>query len=184
MRDEASANGKLKVISLRYFNPVGAHPSSTIGESPNDIPNNLMPVIQRVASGKMAKLQVFGNDYDTIDGSGVRDFIHIVDLARGHVKAMEYLPDCEPGSFTPFNLGTGCGTSVLQLISAFEKVSGHKIPFEITARRPGDVPELVAIPTKAETLLNWKAELGVEDMCRDSWNWVDKNPNGYDGPHL
>jgi len=179
MQDYAAANPEFKAISLRYFNPVGAHPSGLIGENPSGIPNNLMPYIQRVASGHLPHLNVFGTDYDTKDGTGVRDYIHVVDLAKGHIAALKKLPELK--GFNVYNLGTGNGTSVLELVASFEKASGVKIPLVKTDRRPGDAVQLLAIPDKAEKELGWKATLTIDDMCRDTWNWVSKNPNGYDG---
>ncbi len=165
------------VVLLRYFNPIGAHPSGLIGEDPSGIPNNLMPYITQVAVGKLEKLHVFGDDYDTPDGTGVRDYIHVVDLARGHVKALAAI---ERGcGVAVYNLGTGKGCSVLELVKAFERVNGIKIPYTIDPRRPGDVAACWSDPGKAERELGWRAELGIEDMCRDSWNWQKNNPNGY-----
>lgn len=166
------------VALLRYFNPVGAHSSGKIGEDPNGIPNNLMPYISQVAVGKLEKLNVFGDDYPTKDGTGVRDYIHVVDLSIGHLKALEKLQD-NPGVVT-YNLGTGQGYSVLDMIKAFEKASGRDVPYEITDRRPGDIASCYADPTKAERELNWKAEHGIEEMCADTWRWQSKNPNGYE----
>ena len=165
------------VVLLRYFNPIGAHPSGLIGEDPSGIPNNLMPYITQVAVGKRELLHVFGNDYDTPDGTGVRDYIHVVDLARGHVKALAAIEkNC---GVAVYNLGTGQGYSVLEVVRAFEKASGVKIPFVIDPRRPGDIAANYADPSKAERELGWKAGLGIEEMCRDSWNWQRNNPNGY-----
>ncbi len=165
--DLAKAHPNLSVSLLRYFNPVGAHESGLIGESPNGIPNNLMPYITQVAKGKLEKLRVFGNDYPTADGTGVRDYIHVMDLAAGHVAALEKL---NPGAHI-YNLGTGCGTSVLELIHAFEEANGIKVPYEITARRAGDIAECYADAGKAERELGWKAERGIKDMCRDAWRF-------------
>ncbi|QHJ00173.1 UDP-glucose 4-epimerase GalE [Xylophilus rhododendri] len=162
---------------LRYFNPVGAHPSGRIGESPNGIPNNLMPFVSQVAVGQRPFLQVFGDDYPTPDGTGVRDYIHVCDLAEGHVAAVNHLLAGHEG-FT-VNLGTGKGSSVLDLVKAFEKASGRPIPHRIVARRPGDVAACYADPTAARALLGWSARLGLEDMCRDSWRWQEANPQGY-----
>ena len=164
------------VVLLRYFNPIGAHESGLLGESPNGIPNNLMPYIMQVAVGKLPELGVFGNDYDTPDGTGVRDYIHVVDLARGHVAAMDYMAE-RKGVFV-FNLGTGHGYSVLDMVHAFEKATGKKVPYKIAPRRAGDVAEVYCDPGKAERELGWKAEHSLEDMCRDSWNWQTHNPNG------
>ncbi|MBO8157762.1 MAG: UDP-glucose 4-epimerase GalE [Bacillaceae bacterium] len=165
------------IALLRYFNPIGAHPSGRIGEDPNGIPNNLMPYITQVAIGKLPELQVFGNDYPTKDGTGVRDYIHVVDLAKGHVKALEKI--LTSTGLETYNLGTGKGYSVLELIATFEKVSGIKIPYVITERRSGDVAEVYADPSKAREQLNWEAEKGIEDMCADAWRWQSLNPNGY-----
>ena len=165
------------VVLLRYFNPIGAHPSGLIGEDPSGIPNNLMPYITQVAVGKRELLHVFGNDYDTPDGTGVRDYIHVVDLARGHVKALAAIErNC---GVAVYNLGTGKGYSVLDIVKAFEKASGVKIPYVIDPRRPGDIAANYADPSKAEKELGWKASFGIEDMCRDSWNWQKNNPDGY-----
>jgi UDP-glucose 4-epimerase len=168
-----------KIALLRYFNPVGAHKSGKIGEDPNDIPNNLMPFITQVAVGKREKLSVFGNDYPTPDGTGVRDYIHVLDLATGHLKALKKISD-NPG-LNIWNLGTGKGYSVLEVVKAFEKASGQRIPYQITSRRAGDIAECYADPTKALKDLDWKAKYGIEEMCSDSWNWQQKNPNGYRG---
>ena len=165
------------VAFLRYFNPVGAHASGRIGEDPQGIPNNLMPYITQVAAGRREKLSIFGNDYDTVDGTGVRDYIHVVDLAMGHVKALDALIHLT-GSHV-YNLGTGNGTSVLELVQAFQQATGQPIPYEISARRPGDVATCFADSSKAERELNWKAVRGIVEMCRDSWKWQKENPNGY-----
>ena len=162
---------------LRYFNPVGAHASGRIGEDPNGIPNNLMPFITQVAVGKLPRLRVFGNDYDTPDGTGVRDYIHVVDLARGHLKALEKLSE-GPGVVT-YNLGTGRGYSVLEMVRAFESVNEQPIPYDIVERRPGDIAICYADPTLAHDELGWTAELGLDDMVRDAWRWQSGNPNGY-----
>ena len=162
------------VVLLRYFNPIGAHESGLIGENPNGIPNNLMPYITQVASGKLEKLHVFGNDYDTHDGTGVRDYIHVMDLAKGHVKALDAINrNC---GVEVYNLGTGVGYSVLDLVKAFESVNGVKIPYVIDPRRPGDIAVCYSDPSKAFRELGWKVEYGIEDMCRDSWNWGQRNP--------
>ena len=161
---------------LRYFNPIGAHPSGEIGEDPQGIPNNLLPFITQVASGKLKKLRVFGNDYDTPDGTGIRDYIHVMDLADGHLKILEKLSD---NSFDIYNLGTGRGYSVLEIIETFEKVNGIKIPYEIVSRRAGDVPVSYADASKVQKELGWRAERSLEDMCRDAWRWQSKNPKGY-----
>lgn len=179
LRDCAAADPEACFINLRYFNPIGAHPSGLIGEDPRGIPNNLMPYISQVAVGRREHLNVFGNDYDTHDGTGVRDYIHVMDLAEGHVKAVEYAMT-HTGEAV-FNLGTGTGYSVLDLVKAFEEASGVKIPYVITERRPGDLAELYSDPSKSEKLLGWKAVRGLEEMCRDSWNWQKNNPNGYEG---
>lgn len=178
LRDVYVADNEWSIILLRYFNPIGAHESGRIGEDPNGIPNNLMPYITQVAVGKREKLYVFGNDYDTHDGTGVRDYIHVVDLARGHLKALEKV--MKDSGVDVYNLGTGMGYSVLDVVKTFERVNGVKIPYVITGRRPGDVDKCYADPTKAHKELGWKAEKNLEDMCRDSWNWQKNNPNGYD----
>jgi UDP-glucose 4-epimerase len=166
------------VVILRYFNPIGAHPSGRIGEDPNGIPNNLMPYITQVAAGKLEKLHVFGNDYDTPDGTGVRDYIHVVDLAKGHVLALKAVErNC---GVAVYNLGTGKGYSVLDIVKAFEEANGLKIPYVIDPRRPGDLDAYWADAAKAEKELGWTAENGIFEMCRDSWNWQKNNPNGYE----
>ncbi len=165
------------VVLLRYFNPIGAHKAGIIGEDPKGIPNNLVPYIAQVAVGKLEKLGVFGNDYDTPDGTGVRDYIHVVDLARGHVKAMKKFED-KP-EVRIYNLGTGNGYSVLQVLHAFEKACGKTLPYEIKPRRAGDIATCYADPTKAKEELGWEAEYGIEEMCEDSWRWQSMNPNGY-----
>lgn len=165
------------IALLRYFNPVGAHYSGKIGEDPNGMPNNLMPFISQVAVGKRKKLSVFGNDYDTIDGTGVRDYIHVTDLSLGHIKAVEKI-DTKPG-LVIYNLGTGSGYSVLEVVKAFEKYSGKEIAYEIAKRRTGDIASCYANPQKAYEELDWKATKGIEEMCKDAWNWQSKNPNGY-----
>jgi UDP-glucose 4-epimerase len=177
LRDLYRSDNRWKIALLRYFNPVGAHESGLIGEDPNGIPNNLMPIITQVAVGKRKNLAVYGNDYSTRDGTGVRDFIHVVDLARGHVKALGALG--QDGGMLTVNLGTGHGYSVLEVLRMFESVSGLRIPHEIVARRPGDIAECFANPVLAEKLLHWKAELNLEQMCRDSWRWQSHNPQGY-----
>ena len=179
LRDLYVSDNSWGIAILRYFNPIGAHPSGTIGEDPKGIPNNLMPYISQVAVGRREMLHVFGNDYNTVDGTGVRDYIHVCDLAVGHVKAVEWALKNE--KCDEFNLGTGNGTSVLELKNAFEKASGVEIPFVIDPRRPGDPDEVYANAKKAEEILGWKAELTIEDMCRDTWNWQSNNPNGYNG---
>jgi len=175
--DLQAADRTMNVTLLRYFNPVGAHPSGLIGEDPNDIPNNLMPYIAQVAVGRLEKLAVFGNDYPTPDGTGVRDYIHVVDLARGHLNALNHQAQ-NPG-LVLCNLGTGRGYSVLEMVAAFGKAAGREIPYLITARRPGDIAFCYADPALARELLGWQAELGIEAMCRDHWNWQKKNPKGY-----
>jgi UDP-glucose 4-epimerase len=177
LRDLYVADNSWSIALLRYFNPIGAHQSGRIGEDPNGIPNNLMPYITQVAVGKLSELRVFGNDYPTPDGTGVRDYIHVVDLANGHLKALEKV--MASTGVEAYNLGTGTGYSVLELVSAFEKASELKIPYQIVERRPGDVAVCYADPTKARTELGWVAEKGIEDMCRDSWRWQKNNPNGY-----
>ena len=173
LMDVAKANPNFSVSLLRYFNPVGAHESGLIGEAPTGIPNNLMPYITRVASGKLEKLRVFGNDYETIDGTGVRDYIHVLDLAEGHVAAIEKLTE----GIHIYNLGTGQGTSVLQLIHAFEEVNNIKVPYEIVGRRPGDIASCYADASKAERELGWKAKRGIKEMCRDAWGF-EKSDRG------
>ena len=177
LKGACNADPALSVVLLRYFNPIGAHESGRIGENPNGIPNNLMPYIAQVAVGKLEKLHVFGNDYDTPDGTGVRDYIHVVDLAQGHLDAIRYAEThtgCEV-----FNLGTGNGYSVLDMVKTFSRVSGVEIPYVIDPRRPGDLATVYADPKKAETVLGWKAKRNLEDMCRDTWNWQSHNPQGY-----
>ncbi|MDY5943076.1 MAG: UDP-glucose 4-epimerase GalE [Oscillospiraceae bacterium] len=169
LRDASAADPTLSVVLLRYFNPIGAHESALIGERPNGIPNNLMPYITQTAAGIREKLSVFGNDYPTADGTGVRDYIHVVDLARGHVAALRYARG-HAGTET-FNLGTGKGTSVLELVHAFERATGVRVPYEIAPRRPGDIAECYADAGKARRILGWYAEKSVEDMCRDAWRW-------------
>ena len=199
LEDLAKSDENWNLIALRYFNPVGAHPSGLIGEDPNDIPNNLMPYISQVAVGKLKQLSIFGNDYPTVDGTGVRDFIHVTDLAQGHVTALNYLEQqtslekscldtasakqtnfkSSSVGFLPINLGTGKGTSVLELISAFSDVSGQAIPYQFTARRAGDIASCYASADKAESLLGWQAKLSITNMCQDTWRWQSMNPNGY-----
>ena len=178
LQDACRADERLSVMLLRYFNPIGAHPSGMIGDSPNGIPNNLMPYISQVAVGRREYLSVFGDDYDTPDGTGVRDYIHVVDLAKGHVAALEHA--LRHSGVDIINLGTGHGCSVLELVRSFEEVNGIKVPYQIVERRPGDLAEYYADASKAERVLGWKAELDIEDMCRDTWNWQSKNPNGYE----
>jgi len=177
LRDLARADDRWGIVLLRYFNPVGAHPSGRIGEDPSDVPNNLMPFIAQVAVGRRDALQVFGGDYPTPDGTGVRDFIHVVDLARGHLAALAALARVE--GCVPYNLGTGRGYSVIEVIRAFEAASGRPIPYEIVDRRPGDVAVSYADPAAAERELGWKAERGLETMCADAWRWQRDNPHGY-----
>jgi UDP-glucose 4-epimerase len=177
LRDIAKADPEWSVVLLRYFNPVGAHKSGKIGEHPNGIPNNLMPFISQTAIGKRKQLSVFGNDYDTPDGTGVRDYIHVVDLARGHVAAVRYAlanPGCDV-----FNLGTGTGYSVLDMVKAINEANGLDLPYKIVDRRPGDLATCYADPTKSAEKLGWKAERNLQDMCRDSWRWQSSNPKGY-----
>jgi len=178
LRDWTVAKPEASVVLLRYFNPVGAHPSGLIGEAPNGIPNNLMPFITQVALGKREKLSVFGSDWPTPDGSGVRDYIHVVDLAKGHIAALRYA--MEHSGTEVFNLGTGNGYSVLQLVESFARVNEVPVPYVITERRPGDIASCYTDPSKARELLGWEAALGLDDMCRDSWNWQKNNPNGYE----
>lgn len=177
LTDTAVPDTAWKITILRYFNPVGAHESGLIGEDPNGVPNNLLPFVSQVAVGKLDKVKVFGDDYDTVDGTGVRDYIHVVDLARGHVAALDHISQQE--GVKVYNLGTGTGTSVLEIIQAFEKASGRDIPYEVVARRPGDIASCYADPTKANTELEWKAEKTIAEACQDAWNWQSKNPNGY-----
>ena len=178
LKDYAKEHKDANIAILRYFNPIGAHSSGLIGEDPNGIPNNLMPYITQVAVGKRPHLNVYGNDYKTVDGTGVRDYIHVVDLARGHLCALEKLKE-KPG-LVIYNLGTGKGTSVLELVQAFEKANNIKIPYVICDRRPGDVDENYAEASKAFKEMKFKTELNIEDACRDSWKWQKQNPNGYD----
>ncbi len=178
LRDIAKADPEWSVVNLRYFNPVGAHESGLIGEHPNGIPNNLMPYISQTAIGKRDHLNVFGNDYDTHDGTGVRDYIHVVDLAKGHVAAIKYLLENHGEGI--FNLGTGTGYSVLDMVHAFETANNLKVPYEIAPRRAGDLATCYADPAKSLEVLGWKATRDQTDMCRDTWNWQSKNPNGYD----
>ena len=176
LRDICVSDPEWSVMLLRYFNPIGAHPSGLIGESPNDIPNHLFPFIASVAVGRLEKLGVFGNDYPTVDGTGVRDYIHVMDLADGHVRALDYA--LRHKGAEAVNLGTGKGTSVLQAVAAFEAGSGMPVPYVIKPRRPGDIAECYADCTKAKQLLGWEAKLNMEDMCRDGWNFIKNNPNG------
>ena len=176
LKDYSYANPEMQIILLRYFNPVGAHKSGRIGESPKGIPNNLMPYITQVAVGKRKELSVYGNDYPTPDGTGVRDYIHVVDLAKGHVAALGY----DKNGVGIFNLGTGVGYSVLDMVNAFSRVNNVPVPYRIAERRPGDIAACYADSAKAKAELGWQAEYGLEDMVRDSWNWQSNNPNGYD----
>lgn len=178
LRDLYISDKTFNIALLRYFNPIGAHESGLIGEDPQGIPNNLMPYISQVAIGKLKQLSVYGNDYPTPDGTGVRDYIHVVDLSRGHIKALEKLNTMQ-GGVEAYNLGTGIGYSVLDIVKAFEKVNGIKIPYKITERRPGDVASLYSDPSKAKKELSWQAEKNLEDMCRDTWRWQSNNPKGY-----
>ena len=179
IKDWCATDPRKSAVLLRYFNPVGAHPSGEIGESPTGVPNNLMPYISQVAVGKRDFLSIFGQDYNTPDGTGVRDYIHVCDLAAGHVAAMDY---CLKGQGVDvFNLGTGRGYSVLEMVKAFEKASGQTIPYKIMARRDGDVAECYADVSKAKELLNWEAKLDIDDMCRDAWRWQSQYPNGFEG---
>ncbi|PAE44480.1 UDP-glucose 4-epimerase GalE [Bacillus sp. 7884-1] len=179
LRDLYVSDSSWSIALLRYFNPIGAHESGRIGEDPNGIPNNLMPFITQVAVGKLEKLRVFGNEYPTVDGTGVRDYIHVVDLAKGHLKALEKVTGAT--GVEAYNLGTGNGYSVLEMVKAFEKASGINIPYQIVENRPGDVAVCYADSSKAKTELGWTAEKGIEEMCRDSWRWQSENPNGYVG---
>ena len=178
LRDITKADPEWSVVLLRYFNPVGAHPGGQIGEHPAGVPNNLMPFISQTAVGKRDHLNIFGNDYATPDGTGVRDYIHVVDLAKGHVAAISYL--LNNSGTAVFNLGTGRGYSVLEMVHAFEKVNHVRVPYEIAPRRAGDLAICYADPARSADVLGWKAELNQDDMCRDAWNWQSKNPNGYD----
>ena len=178
MRDMAFADRDWSVVLLRYFNPIGAHPSGLIGEDPRGIPNNLLPYISQVAIGRRDHLTVYGDDYDTPDGTGVRDYIHVVDLARGHAAAINYMLGHRGESV--FNLGTGHGCSVLEMVKTFERVNGVRVPYVIAERRPGDLATVYASPDKSAELLGWRAEYGLEEMCRDTWNWQMKNPAGYE----
>lgn len=177
LKDLYRSDEDWNIAILRYFNPVGAHKSGMIGEDPNGIPNNLMPYVSQVAVGKLEQLSVFGDDYPTIDGTGVRDYIHVVDLALGHLSALKKLKT-NPG-LVIYNLGTGSGSSVIEMIKAFEKASGKKVSYVIKERRPGDVASCYSNPTKAEKELGWKATRGINEMCEDSWRWQSQNPNGY-----
>ena len=177
MQDVQKADNEWNIILLRYFNPVGAHESGLIGEDPKGIPNNLMPFVAQVASGKLQCINVFGNDYDTPDGTGVRDYIHVVDLALGHIAAIEH---CNESGVHIYNLGTGHGYSVLDMIHAFEKACGKKLPYKICDRRPGDIAACYACPDKAKKDLEWEAKFGIEEMCASQWKWQSGNPRGYE----
>lgn len=177
LRDLASADPGWRIALLRYFNPVGAHPSGLIGEDPNGLPNNLMPYVSQVAVGRLPRLRVFGGDYATSDGTGVRDYIHVVDLAAGHLRAVDYL--ASHAGMVTVNLGTGRGYSVLEVVRAFEQACGRPVPYDIAARRPGDIAECWAAPGLAAELFGWKAERDLADMCRDAWRWQEMNPLGY-----
>jgi UDP-glucose 4-epimerase len=177
LQDVFVADDRWHIVLLRYFNPIGAHKSGLIGEDPNDIPSNLIPYISQVAAGKLEKLSIFGGDYDTSDGTGVRDYIHVVDLAKGHVKALQALKN-KPQVLT-VNLGTGNGYSVLDMVKAFEKASGKKVPYQIVGRRPGDIATCYADPTYAAERLDWKAKYELDEMCKDTWRWQSMNPDGY-----
>lgn len=179
LMDVQKADPEWNVVLLRYFNPIGAHQSGRIGENPNGIPNNLMPYITQTAIGRRKELGVFGNDYDTHDGTGVRDYIHVVDLATAHVAALQAIE--KKAGLAIYNIGTGHGYSVLDVVNAFEKANGVKVPYSIKPRRPGDIATCYCDPSKAERELGWKAKYGIEDMCRDSWNWQSQNPNGFEG---
>lgn len=177
LTDIYKSDNEWSVMLLRYFNPIGAHESGLMGEDPKGIPNNLLPYVAQVAAGKLEKVHVFGNDYDTPDGTGVRDYIHVVDLAKGHVKAIQGFEKLNGVNI--FNLGTGVGYSVLDIIHAFAKACGKEIPYVIDSRRPGDIATCYSDPTKAKEVLGWTAEKTLEDMCKDAWNWQSKNPDGY-----
>lgn len=179
LRDVAASDPRWRIAILRYFNPVGAHESGLIGEDPNGIPNNLLPFVAQVALGKLPELAVYGNDYPTPDGTGVRDYIHVQDLAEGHLCALNAL-QTRTGAHV-WNLGTGQGYSVLDMVRAFEAASGRAVPYRITPRRPGDIATCYADPTKAEKELGWKAKRGLDEMMRDAWQWQSMNPNGFEG---
>ncbi|MGL1834204.1 UDP-glucose 4-epimerase GalE [Rhodocyclaceae bacterium SMB388] len=177
LSDVSAADPAWRIVLLRYFNPVGAHPSGQIGEDPHGLPNNLMPFVSQVAVGRLGELQVFGDDYATPDGTGVRDYIHVMDLAIGHLRALERIESLP--SPMCINLGTGRGYSVLEVVQAFEHASGRRVPYRVVARRPGDVAECWANPALAERVLGWKAQWGIDEMCRDAWRWQSSNPDGY-----
>ncbi len=178
LRSLAATEQPWRIALLRYFNPIGAHPSGLIGEEPRDPPNNLMPYLSGVAAGRFPHLSVFGDDYPTPDGTGVRDYVHVIDLGQGHLKALEKLQSMPPGLLC-CNLGTGCGFSVLEIIAAFEQATGAKIPYRVEPRRPGDIAQCYAETLEAQRILGWQSEKSLEDMCRDAWNWRQKNPDGY-----
>lgn len=179
LKDLFTSDPDWRIACLRYFNPVGAHPSGQLGEDPRGIPNNLMPYVSQVATGRRNHLSVFGNDYDTPDGTGIRDYIHVMDLAEGHLAALDYLASHPTGTLVTANLGTGRGYSVLEMVAAFEKACGKPIPHEIVARRPGDIANCYADPSLANELLGWKAARGLDEMCADTWRWQANNPFGY-----
>ncbi len=179
IKDIARSDDKWRAVNLRYFNPVGAHPSGKIGEDPNGLPNNLFPFIAQVAVGRREKLSVFGNDYPTSDGTGIRDYIHVSDLARGHAAALSYLHQQETGCAIDVNLGTGVGYSVLEAVAAFKRASNRDIPYEIVPRRDGDIAEIYANASLAQKLFNWRAEKSLKEMCADHWRWQSQNPDGY-----
>ena len=177
LRDYAKANPEFNAIALRYFNPVGAHESGQIGEDPNGIPNNLLPYIAQVAIGRLEKLGIFGDDYPTADGTGVRDYIHVMDLAEGHLKALDHLPAIS--GYKAYNLGAGKGYSVLEMVKAFEKASGREVPYQILPRRDGDLAAFWADASLADQELDWRVSRGIDEMMRDTWKWQSNNPNGY-----
>lgn len=179
LRDSYKALPSLSVSILRYFNPIGAHPSGRIGEDPDGIPNNLLPYVSRVAAGQLEELKIFGDNYDTHDGTGVRDYIHVMDLARAHISALEELLNGSGSNCKTYNLGTGKGYSVLDVVKAFEQVSNREVPYKITDRRPGDIDKTFADPTKANKQLGWTAQKELKEMCQDMWYWQQQNPNGY-----
>lgn len=179
LEDVAVSDKAWQLIALRYFNPIGSHASGQIGEDPNGIPNNLMPYISQVAVGKLPQLSIFGDDYNTVDGTGVRDYIHVVDLAKGHVAALQYLEQQHEMGFEAINLGTGKGTSVLELVNAFEQTTGQPVPYQIAPRRAGDIASCYASSDKARQLLGWQAALDIDAMCADTWRWQSQNPQGY-----
>jgi UDP-glucose 4-epimerase len=177
LTDLGGTDPSFAISLLRYFNPVGAHPSGEMGEDPCGVPNNLLPYITQVAVGRLPELRVFGDDYDTHDGTGIRDYIHVLDLARGHLAALDFL-DAHPGVHV-HNLGTGRGYSVLEVVRAFERASGVKIPYRVVERRPGDIATSFADPSKAERELGWKARIGLDEMCADAWRWQSRHPHGF-----